>query len=154
MKEIIGTIVSPKGFMQMASIVGGEKKEKPILAGCSEVPASAAAVFTTNQVQAAPVLVTKRTVENRKASGSDREFRECECLYWRTRNSRCQRNDRFGCSTSRSGLRRGGGGIYGNHWSTTTDGNDCCWDSSIKSFWQSYRFQKAILTTDLVEKIK
>lgn len=63
MKEIEGTIATPKGFFA-DGLHCGLKKEKVDLGWIvSEVPASAAAVFTTNQVQAAPILVTKEKMQ-------------------------------------------------------------------------------------------
>jgi len=57
-----GNAASPKGF-RAAGIHSGVKREKPDLALLvSEVPASAAGVFTTNKVKAAPVKYTQRAI--------------------------------------------------------------------------------------------
>jgi glutamate N-acetyltransferase/amino-acid N-acetyltransferase len=57
-----GNAASPKGF-RAAGIHSGVKREKPDLALLvSEVPASAAGVFTTNRVKAAPVKYTQRAI--------------------------------------------------------------------------------------------
>ena len=57
-----GNAASPKGF-RAAGIHSGVKREEPDLALLvSEVPASAAGVFTTNRVKAAPVRYTQRAI--------------------------------------------------------------------------------------------
>ncbi|MGH1647126.1 bifunctional ornithine acetyltransferase/N-acetylglutamate synthase [Enterococcus gilvus] len=59
MNVIEGTIASPKGFLA-AGLHAGLKKEKKDLAMIySVIPSNAAAVYTTNQVKAAPIYVTK-----------------------------------------------------------------------------------------------
>jgi glutamate N-acetyltransferase/amino-acid N-acetyltransferase len=69
MKEISGTIASPKGFHADGVHCGLKRKKVDLGWIFSEVPASAAAVFTTNQVQAAPVLVTKEQLLGGKLRG-------------------------------------------------------------------------------------
>lgn len=59
MKTINGTIASPKGFYADGFHSGLKRKRKDIGWIYSEFPASAAGVFTTNAVQAAPIQVTK-----------------------------------------------------------------------------------------------
>jgi glutamate N-acetyltransferase/amino-acid N-acetyltransferase len=62
LSRIEGNATSPKGF-RAAGIHCGIKRERPDLALLvSEVPASAAGVFTTNKVKAAPVRYTQRAV--------------------------------------------------------------------------------------------
>jgi glutamate N-acetyltransferase / amino-acid N-acetyltransferase len=57
-----GSILSPKGF-QADGIEAGIKKEiKDLGLIVSEVPATAAAVYTTNQFQAAPLKVTQESI--------------------------------------------------------------------------------------------
>jgi glutamate N-acetyltransferase/amino-acid N-acetyltransferase len=57
-----GDAASPRGF-RAAGVHCGIKRERPDLALLvSDVPASAAGVFTTNRVQAAPVRYTRRAV--------------------------------------------------------------------------------------------
>jgi glutamate N-acetyltransferase/amino-acid N-acetyltransferase len=57
-----GNAASPKGF-RAVGIHCGVKREKPDLALLvSEIPASAAGVFTTNKVKAAPVKYTQRAI--------------------------------------------------------------------------------------------
>ncbi|HEU5249453.1 MAG TPA: bifunctional glutamate N-acetyltransferase/amino-acid acetyltransferase ArgJ [Thermoanaerobaculia bacterium] len=60
--SMAGNATSPKGF-RAAGIHCGIKREKPDLALLvSEVPASAAGLFTTNKVKAAPVRYTERAI--------------------------------------------------------------------------------------------
>lgn len=63
MKEIAGTICTPKGFYAMGVHCGLKKKKKDIGLIYSDVPASAAAVFTTNKVQAAPIIQTQKALK-------------------------------------------------------------------------------------------
>jgi glutamate N-acetyltransferase/amino-acid N-acetyltransferase len=59
---IEGNATSPKGF-RAAGVHCGVKREKPDLALLvSDIPASAAGVFTTNKVKAAPVRYTQGAV--------------------------------------------------------------------------------------------
>lgn len=63
MKKLSGkNIVSPKGFKAAGVHAGIKHKKKDLAILVSEVPASVAGVFTTNAVQAAPLLVTKEVV--------------------------------------------------------------------------------------------
>ena len=62
----------PKGFQVSATHVGVKESNTrfPDLALiCSETPCSAAAVFTTNKFQAAPVQVTRNMLRHRKGEG-------------------------------------------------------------------------------------
>ena len=60
MKEISGGVTAPKGF-QAAGVKAGLKKNKEDLAVIySTVPAASAAVFTTNTMAAAPVVVSRQ----------------------------------------------------------------------------------------------
>ena len=61
-EPIDGDVTSPIGFLA-AGIHCGVKRKRPDLALlCSETPATAAAVFTTNRVQAAPVVYSREVV--------------------------------------------------------------------------------------------
>lgn len=62
MKEITGTISSPKGFKSGAVHSGIKRKRKDLGIVFSEVPASIAGVYTTNLVKAAPVTVNKEKI--------------------------------------------------------------------------------------------
>lgn len=63
MKIIDGTIASPLGFSADGLHAGFKKKKLDFGWIVSEVPASVAGVYTTNKVIAAPLLVTKATVQ-------------------------------------------------------------------------------------------
>lgn len=62
MEVITGNIASPKGFYADGLHCGLKKKKKDIGWIFSEKPAQAAAVYTTNQVKAAPIFVTKEAL--------------------------------------------------------------------------------------------
>lgn len=66
MQIIDGTIASPKGFYATGLHAGLKKVKKDLGVIYSEIPANAAAVYTTNQVKAAPIAVTKETLKNQK----------------------------------------------------------------------------------------
>ncbi len=66
-KFIKGGITAPQGFLASGVAAGIKKKGPDVAVIYSPRNASAAAAFTTNQVQAAPVLLSKK---NMKASGS------------------------------------------------------------------------------------
>ncbi|GKV55867.1 arginine biosynthesis bifunctional protein ArgJ [Sporosarcina sp. NCCP-2222] len=55
-------IVSPKGFQAVGVHCGLKHKKNDLALLVSEIPASVAGVFTTNQIQAAPLQVTKQVV--------------------------------------------------------------------------------------------
>lgn len=68
MKEIEGGVTAPRGFKASGISCGIKKKDKNDLALIySEVTARAAAVFTTNQVKAAPLKVSAKHLMNGKA---------------------------------------------------------------------------------------
>ncbi len=68
MKKVRGGITAPKGFKAAGMHCGIKRSGKKDLALiCSEVLSNAAAVFTTNKVKAAPVLVTMENIWNLKA---------------------------------------------------------------------------------------
>lgn len=65
MKRITGGITAPLGFEAAALAAGIKQSGRPDLALIySEVPAAAAAVFTSNQFQAAPILVSKQQIKS------------------------------------------------------------------------------------------
>lgn len=67
--EILGGICAPKGF-KAAGIHCGirkNKSKKDLALILSEVPAAAAGVYTSNLVKGAPVVVTKRNLQDKKA---------------------------------------------------------------------------------------
>lgn len=57
-----GTIVSPKGFSAAGIHSGVKKSRKDLAILYSNTPAHAAAVYTLNQVKAAPLYVTKESI--------------------------------------------------------------------------------------------
>ncbi|KFM98670.1 bifunctional glutamate N-acetyltransferase/amino-acid acetyltransferase ArgJ [Bacillus clarus] len=57
-----GSIVSPKGFSAIGIEAGLKKGKKDMGSIVCEVPAICAAVYTTNQIQAAPLQVTKESI--------------------------------------------------------------------------------------------
>lgn len=68
MKKIKGGITAPKGFLAAGAACGIKKSGKPDMALIySKVPAVAAGVFTTNQVKAAPVIVSQAQLKKGKA---------------------------------------------------------------------------------------
>jgi glutamate N-acetyltransferase/amino-acid N-acetyltransferase len=58
-----GNILSPQGFTTAGVHAGLRHTKKDLGIIISEIPASAAAVYTTNQFQAAPLIVTKESIE-------------------------------------------------------------------------------------------
>ncbi|MDW0115994.1 bifunctional ornithine acetyltransferase/N-acetylglutamate synthase [Sporosarcina thermotolerans] len=66
-KHVSGTnITSPKGFKAIGIHCGLKHKKYDLAVLLSEVPASVAGVFTTNAIQAAPLIVTKEVVQKGK----------------------------------------------------------------------------------------
>ncbi|WP_338472145.1 bifunctional ornithine acetyltransferase/N-acetylglutamate synthase [Niallia sp. XMNu-256] len=59
-----GGILSPKGFLADGIAAGIKKEKKDIGLILSVVPATAAAVYTTNQFQAAPLKVTQDSISH------------------------------------------------------------------------------------------
>ncbi len=56
-------ITAPKGFSATGAHIGLKKKKKDLALIWSAVPATAAAVFTTNVVKAAPILWNQKVIE-------------------------------------------------------------------------------------------
>lgn len=68
--KINGGITAPRGFLAGAAQAAIKKTDKyDIAVVVSEKSASAAAVFTTNKFQAAPVLVSKKNISGGEARG-------------------------------------------------------------------------------------
>lgn len=57
-----GSIVTPKGFKVSGTYSGVKRKRNDLGAVFSEQPANAAAVYTLNKIQAAPLTVTKESI--------------------------------------------------------------------------------------------
>ncbi len=67
MKTISGGVTAPQGFKAAGLTCGIKKNQQPDLALIySEVTADGAGIFTTNQVQAAPVLLSKEHLKQGK----------------------------------------------------------------------------------------
>lgn len=69
MKEINGSVAAPKGFLAAGVHAGirKNKTKKDLALIWSECQANAAAVYTTNLVKGAPLLVTKKNLADGKA---------------------------------------------------------------------------------------
>jgi glutamate N-acetyltransferase/amino-acid N-acetyltransferase len=64
MKEIMGGVCAPLGFKAGGIACGIKKNGRLDLALiASEIPATAAGIFTTNKIQAAPVIVSKKHLQ-------------------------------------------------------------------------------------------
>lgn len=57
-------VTAPKGFRAAGIACGIKKRKKDLALIYSEAPAAAAGVFTTNRLQAAPVLITKEHIRS------------------------------------------------------------------------------------------
>ena len=57
-----GSIITPKGFQAIGVYTGVKRKRLDLGAIYCEVPASTAAVYTCNRIQAAPLKVTKESI--------------------------------------------------------------------------------------------
>jgi glutamate N-acetyltransferase/amino-acid N-acetyltransferase len=65
-----GSITSPRGFVAGATCAGlktGKEKQLDLALLFSEAPCAAAGVFTTNQIKAAPVLLSRQHLRRRRA---------------------------------------------------------------------------------------
>lgn len=65
-EKIGGGVTAPKGFKAAGIFSGIKKAKKDLALIVSDLPASAAGVFTLNKVQAAPVLVSKKHLQRSK----------------------------------------------------------------------------------------
>jgi len=62
-REVPGGVSAPRGFRAAGLHIGIKRSRKDLALVVSESRAAAAATFTTNRVQAAPVLVTRENVQ-------------------------------------------------------------------------------------------
>ncbi|MCA1812360.1 MAG: bifunctional ornithine acetyltransferase/N-acetylglutamate synthase [Halobacteriales archaeon] len=69
MKTLTGNIGDVQGIRAVGVHAGLKLKRRDLALIFSEVPASAAAVYTTNKVQAAPIAVCKKHLKDNKARG-------------------------------------------------------------------------------------
>lgn len=68
MKLIEDNVCAPRGFLSLGKTIGIKKSLKPDFAVIfSEAPANAAAVYTSNKVKGAPLIVTKKHLSDGKA---------------------------------------------------------------------------------------
>ena len=68
MEILQNNVCAPKGFKALGKAIGIKKSKKPDFAVIfSDVPADSAAVYTSNKVKGAPLVVTKKHLENGKA---------------------------------------------------------------------------------------
>ncbi len=68
MEFLENNICAPKGFVAVGKAIGAKKSGKPDLALIfSEILTDAAAVYTSNNVKGAPLIVTKKHLEDGKA---------------------------------------------------------------------------------------
>ena len=68
MKILENNVCAPKGFTALGKTIGIKKSGKPDFAVIfSEIPADAAAVYTSNKVKGAPLIVTKKHLSSGKA---------------------------------------------------------------------------------------
>ncbi|MBI2104180.1 MAG: bifunctional glutamate N-acetyltransferase/amino-acid acetyltransferase ArgJ [Candidatus Omnitrophica bacterium] len=68
MRWVPGGVTAPKGFVAAGVAAGIKRSRKPDLAlVAADRPAAAAAVFTTNRVQAAPVLISRARARRGRA---------------------------------------------------------------------------------------
>ncbi|MCD5401650.1 bifunctional glutamate N-acetyltransferase/amino-acid acetyltransferase ArgJ, partial [candidate division NPL-UPA2 bacterium] len=67
MREIKGGITIPRGFKAAGIKCGLKKNKKDLAMFCSEVPARAIALFTTNRIWAAPLKITREHLRDGRA---------------------------------------------------------------------------------------
>jgi glutamate N-acetyltransferase/amino-acid N-acetyltransferase len=60
-----GTVTSVKGFMAAGIHCGIKKKKKDLALIYSDIPCNAAGTFTLNKVKAAPILISKKIIEDK-----------------------------------------------------------------------------------------
>ncbi|KPG70516.1 bifunctional glutamate N-acetyltransferase/amino-acid acetyltransferase ArgJ [Enterococcus sp. RIT-PI-f] len=152
MEVIAGTIASPKGFYADGIHCGLKKTKVDLGWIVSEVPANAAAVFTTNQVQAAPIQVTKEKMASGQLQGvivNAGNANACTGAqgYEDAQHMAIAAADTLGLAPDQIAV--ASTGIIGRQMpmEKVTTGI-----SQLKKAGDPHAFQKAILTTDLTEK--
>lgn len=152
MEVIAGNIASPKGFYADGIHCGLKKTKVDLGWIVSEVPANAAAVFTTNQVQAAPIKVTKEKMDsgqlrgvivnagNANACTGEQGYRNAQQMVRAAANKLAVSSDQIAVAST---------GIIGRQlpMEKVTKGI-----AKLQKAGDPQAFQKAILTTDLTEK--
>ena len=102
--DIGGSVTAPVGFRAAGIACGIKKNGNADLALIvSDVPAAAAAVFTTNKAQAAPVLVARQRLPGHRSR---------ECL----RPLQCVPDSESGARDKRVANRTGHGGYRDRPW--------------------------------------
>lgn len=152
MKIIEGSIASPKGFYADGLHCGIRFKNNDIGWLYSETPATVAGVFTTNQVQAAPVIVTKEKIQNGQLqavvvnSGNANACTGATGLH-DAKAMTTQVAERLGIADSLVGV--ASTGVIGQKlpMATVTSGI-----SQLKKNGEALAFHQAILTTDISTK--
>ncbi len=154
MKIIEGTISSPKGFHADGLHCGLKKKKKDIGWIVSDVVANAAAVYTTNQVKAAPISITRKAIEHGQtlqailvnsavanACTGEQGIKDAES---------CQKMaaEKLGIEPNNVGI--ASTGVIGHLLPMKTLQNGI--EALQVESGDSYGFHQAILTTDLVTK--
>ncbi len=152
MEVIAGTIASPKGFYADGVHCGLKKTKVDLGWIISEVPANAAAVFTTNQVQAAPIQITKEKMTSGQLQGvivNAGNANACTGAkgYADAQQMAQEAADKLGVTPDKIAV--ASTGIIGRQMpmEKITTGI-----SQLKKAGDPQAFQKAILTTDLTEK--
>lgn len=155
MKKIKGTIASPIGFYADGVHCGLKKKKLDLGWIYSEIPASVAGVFTTNQVQAAPVKESKKIIQKGKIQGiivNSGNANACTGEQGLTNAKKMQilASDKWQIDPSLVGV--ASTGVIGHQldMEKIEAGIDKLAESPVK---QAENFQQAILTTDLTEKV-
>lgn len=154
MEIIKGTIASPMGFYADGIHCGLKKKKLDLGWIFSEVPASVAGVFTTNQVQAAPVAESKKVVKSGKIQGIIVNSGNANACTGATGSANAQEmqklaGEKWGISPSLVAV--ASTGVIGHQlpMDKIAKGIEDLHQSEVK---QAEDFQQAILTTDTSEK--
>ena len=80
MQKVKGGIIKPKGYFASATHCGIKKRKKDLCLIYSQVPAKAAGVFTSNKVQGAPLIVSKKNLKNSTAQAIIVNSGNANCL--------------------------------------------------------------------------
>ena len=155
-ETIGGGVATPQGFR--AAGVSAGIKAKPgaldLALLVSDQPATAAAVFTTNLAQAAPVIVSREHLSpiGRGRAGNRRQQRVRQRLHRRGRASRRADDGRRHGAPGRLPGRAGARRVDRRHWRRAPDGQDperdCRRRSTPLGAEQGSLAAQAIMTTD------
>ena len=82
-KVVSGGVTAPKGFKAGSVHCGLKRSIKNHDIGIifSEQPCKAAALFTTNQIVAAPIKYSKKVVSKWRCTCHSGKQRKCQCVY-------------------------------------------------------------------------